>query len=926
MSANPAERKGILKSRDIDLSDNATSVASSSVSTSPPRLTHQRHGYRRMDSQGSVQFSPNLENVQENTSYSTIPLIVEGESSESANMSQGLGISRMPTSASRKSPSPPSPSSGFYSPPIGSASLMTSPATSTNRLLASPTWTENNTYGGGGDFLDVDQGQRRNNESLDEQDISRGKISAFTESLDQAFDTPNMSRLSSIHEDHVNDEKHIGCGCAANNDIHSRVRSWTSVSVLCLCIYSTIFSGIWFFIAILRPRYGEHIKTNGSLTPSTASILFAGFAKTIELSFVTIFVNFLGQVLSRRSLVRNSDGITVAELTMRTWVIQPGFMITNPKILRRAAWSILGAITLTAAFVAMFYTTASDAIVSPSLQFGKWEHAVMKGLVQTSYGNPFYVAQNCETPITTEMDSEYSASTCVDIDHAGEAYHNFLEYVRTWADITAAGGKGNSSKLAGRPIVTANLYDNTTVKASWIRTDTSDMAASYEKYNRVVNNVTLAMPHAGVISAATDSINGILQPSDLEGVGEYKVKASVVSPTINVLCVNMNKTELSPIIYVDWPNAITTDSPNVPGQKMAWSGYTSDINLQPGQEYLNSTAVDDIFGWGVDGKQPPVFPMLPIDYNTMTNISVYMSDYIYILAKSNATADYTVCEMSSFLATDCSTTYSASGVGGILENTCEDPNDEIAYDKSYNPPPPPPARQQDFRNIISEWALTLSLNTGISNDNASISRLLTQFVTTAPSLNTTLPSLAEALASLSGCTLLISAQGATYRHYMGYNATNEIVSPGVYEPFNASISSQSYTSGPAVRWQNMFYVVLLLVFLTNIFCLGYFIRQRGLVTDFTETQNLFALAVNSPPSQRLGGSCGAGPQGDQLNVDFHVHHEENSSHFYLKEGNSSSVFEPSSFELKSRIGSVTKLKSRTASSYSMLSNKRRSIL
>lgn len=160
--------------------------------------------------------------------------------------------------------------------------------------------------------------------------------------------------------------------------------------------------------------------------------------------------------------------------------------------------------------------------------------------------------------------------------------------------------------------MTANLYDNTTVKASWIRTDTSDMAASYEKYKRVVNNVTLAMPHAGVISAATDSINGILQPSDLEGVGEYKVKASVVSPTINVLCVNMNKTELSPIIYVDWPNAITTDAPNIPGQKMAWSGYTSEINLQPGQEYLNSTAVDDIFGWGVDGKQPPVFPMVSL--------------------------------------------------------------------------------------------------------------------------------------------------------------------------------------------------------------------------------------------------------------------------------------------------------------------------
>ncbi|EDN91009.1 hypothetical protein SS1G_00409 [Sclerotinia sclerotiorum 1980 UF-70] len=848
MSPSPAEPKGILKASEIDLSDTTTAVSSSSLSQNIPKLSHQRHGYRRMDSQGSVRFSPNIESAPEDTPYSTIPLIVEGDSNNSANMSQGLGISRVSTSASRKSPSPPSPSSGFYSPPIGSGSLMASPATSQNRLLPSPSWSENNTYGEGGGYSGQDQRHTRN-ESLNEEDISKGKISAFTESLDMAFDGPNISRLNSIRGTTVHDEKHIGCGCAANNDIHSRVRSWT-----------------------------------------------------------------------------NSDGVTVAELTMRNWVIQPGFMLTNPKILRRAAMSILGGITLTAAFVAMFYTTASDAIVSPSLQFGKWESVVMKGLVKTSYGNPTYVGQNCQTPISTAMDQLYSASTCVDIDHAGEAYHNFLEYLRTWAEIAAPGGKSNSSELAHRPNVTAMLYDNTTVKASWIRTDTSDMAASYKKYNRVVNNVTLAMPHSGVISAATDQVNSILQPSDLEGVGEYKVRASVVSPTINVLCANMNKTELSPIIYVDWPNAVTIDSTNVPNQKLAWAGYTSEIFVEPGQEYLNSTVVDDIFGWGTNGKQPPVFPMLPIDYNIISNISVYMSGFIYVLAKSSITTDYTICEMSSFLATDCSTKYSAAGSGGILETTCEDPNDELAYAKSYDPPPPPPAAQTDFRNIISEWALTLSLNTGISNDNASISRLLTQFVPTTPSLNTTLPSLAEALASLAGCTLLISAQDATFRHYMGYTAPDDIVSPGIYEPFNASISSQSYTSGPAVRWQNIFYVVLLLVFLTNLFCLGYFIRQRGLVTDFTETQNLFALAVNSPPSQRLGGSCGAGPQGDQLNVDFHVHHEENSSHFYLKEGNSSSVFEPASFELKNRKGPGMGLKSRTASSYSMLSNKRRSIL
>ena len=36
-----------------------------------------------------------------------------------------------------------------------------------------------------------------------------------------------------------------------------------------------------------------------------------------------------------------------------------------------------------------------------------------------------------------------------------------------------------------------------------------------EKYNRIVNNITMVMPHAGVVAAAMDPLNGIMQPSDL---------------------------------------------------------------------------------------------------------------------------------------------------------------------------------------------------------------------------------------------------------------------------------------------------------------------------------------------------------------------------------------------------------------------------
>jgi hypothetical protein len=208
--------------------------------------------------------------------------------------------------------------------------------------------------------------------------------------------------------------------CPSKADIHSSRASWLSISILILSIYSTIFSGIWLMLAIVSPRYGRMIHSGGTLSPSTASTLFALFAKTIELSFVTVFVTFLGQVLTRRSINKISRGVTIAELNMRTWVIQPGFMITHWQHLHHAGLSFLGVITLTAAFIAMFYTTASDALVSPHLKFGNWEHRKMLGFVQASYANPYFIEDNCQTPILTSLDPTYSGTTCLSVEHAGQ--------------------------------------------------------------------------------------------------------------------------------------------------------------------------------------------------------------------------------------------------------------------------------------------------------------------------------------------------------------------------------------------------------------------------------------------------------------------------------------------------------------------------
>ena len=368
-------------------------------------------------------------------------------------------------------------------------------------------------------------------------------------------------------------------GCSpARHDIHTSRASWISISILILSIYSTVFSGIWLILAIVQPRYGNAIHSGGKLTPTTASTIFALFAKTIELSFVTVFVTFLGQVLTRRSFIQNSKGVTIAELSMHRWVLQPGFMIARWQHVVHASKSYVGALTLAAAFVAIFYTTASDSLVAPHLKYGGSEYTELRGLVKASYANPTYIADTCKTPISTDLDPEYAGTTCLSILHSGQSYHNSVQYLTTWQNISV-GGVGVSSDIAERPRPPAMLYDNTTVTGSWVQPQFSNMTALYEQYNRVINNVTMSMPHAGILTAAHDPINGILQPEKLAGVGEYYVRASVVSPTINVLCANMNATEIAPLIYVEWPQANFTFSSWPPDQKIAWYGAIVDSSL-----------------------------------------------------------------------------------------------------------------------------------------------------------------------------------------------------------------------------------------------------------------------------------------------------------------------------------------------------------
>lgn len=339
---------------------------------------------------------------------------------------------------------------------------------------------------------------------------------------------------------------------------------------------------------------------------------------------------------------------------------------------------------------------------------------------------------------------------------------------------------------------------------------------------------------------------------------------------MNVLCANMQEDELKPIVYDMWGE----------GGGFNPSTWLSDQIATVGPELIkNKTVVDDIFGWGEKyGQAPPVLPRLPIDYNTVLNQTApYGREAMYLLGKGSG-PDYLLCAIKAYLTPNCSTSYNASSNGAKMEVVCEDETDAMRYiNNTKNAPSGNDTVSKDWFDISSEWGNSLSLDAGLSDGNASNARLLTQLILESSlspkELSSTLPSAAEALAVLAGCTLLMGTQDTPFVEFWNYSkaeAPNNILSTPQYQSFNTTLRAQEYASGGSKGYQHGFFVVLIFVCILNIISLVYFLYQRSMITDFSEPLNMFSLAVNSPPSDIMAGTGRSGPAGRHYKVPWYV--------------------------------------------------------
>jgi hypothetical protein len=337
---------------------------------------------------------------------------------------------------------------------------------------------------------------------------------------------------------------------------------------------------------------------------------------------------------------------------------------------------------------------------------------------------------------------------------------------------------------------------------------------------------------------------------------------------VNVLCASMNQDELAPIIYTEWPNA------NATLNTTEWSLGEALGFYQPGAyingTYLNKTVVDDLFGWGEKYEtSPPVFAKLPLAYNTLMNhTGAYGRRAIYLLGRSVSSEpndDYTLCSLKSYKTAVCPTRYNSSAGGDSIESLCLGNQSHLPLPLDYGIVDV----STDWPYLAHDWANSLSLDSGLEDGQAPIARLLTELALQSPELPRSRPSLAEALAVLASGTLLMAAENTQYIGFWNYSAS--LLSSPQYQYMNTTLLAKEYTSGSGgILAASAFYAVLAATFLLNILCLGYFLSHNGLVTDFSEPFNLFALAINSPPSAMMAGSSSTGPSTKQVHEKWFI--------------------------------------------------------
>lgn len=177
----------------------------------------------------------------------------------------------------------------------------------------------------------------------------------------------------------------------------------------------------------------------------------------------------------------------------------------------------------------------------------------------------------------------------------------------------------------------------------------------------------------------------------------------------------------------------------------------------------------------------------------------------------------------------------------------------------------------------------MDVNGGLRVNNGSNARTLSQLILKEAKIDPHFPTIAEALAAYLASTVVMSAIDSPFHH--GWDHPTKMLDAPATQEFQAKLQTTEYAAGHTLPWQQAWYIVLFIVPALSLFCILYMLLNGGVITDFTEPKTLFALALNSPPSAQIQGSCGSGPVGRDLVVPWRVSYEPELQHYFFEEAN-----------------------------------------
>ena len=383
------------------------------------------------------------------------------------------------------------------------------------------------------------------------------------------------------------------------------------------------------------------------------------------------------------------------------------------------------------------------------------------------------------------------------------------------------------------------------------------MQAASQAHGRTITNISMAMPHTGVVAAAALRDNKLpqVENADVSTSGwsdsqsslmvsqanlNLSIDAQTVVPVLNVLCAEATGQELLP---------------------------------------FNSTAFDPIFRF----SPSPSFNRLPGPNNSILDNGSYTNNALYLVLTSGPghhPMNYSLCSMSMSLREGCSSELSVSTSSSTLNSNY------AQHYMSYNQPLnlAQSSTPADWTTLASSWANAVALSTGNVDSNASTPHMLAELVPHGPALDTTRPLMVEALAVLATNTLLDSMVDAPFNGSWPFNTST--LNKAVMQPVMARMSMNDYASGATMPWQNVFTIVLAAVFVISLALFGYLLfisilgpcfsylrganrNRSSLGQDCTNLAELFQIALNSPqPGQ--GSPVGIARENGKLqNTKWH---------------------------------------------------------